>query len=674
MKLKGINPFEQHIEKIALGVALAAVAGVATWQFISAPSVTVGGRAVSPNQVDDVLEQKARALQERLRGDSNINIPSDGVQLAAPSFQERLNKPVSPASTLAVNLPAFGSALARASASVADVWYYEPKLAAVKMESVVQTADALTPEAAKLAAAASGVVKARFSETTGPQDVVWTTPVATLDVKAMRAELARSDASAKPPRAAIPSVWYLETPFVVDVVFERRERKNDGTWSEPQTVPVFSARDEAVEFRPRVAGADAGLREDMFAVLGNATNQLSVLQMPFYDTVNDSFVSPALAKDQGTATKDPGDAMNSRRMLQLRTQLENKRRQAAKLTDELTKLGGPWDEAKEKEEADRRKQDEKTRKDSEKGNKGGSGFGMGGGGMQGRNTGAGEDAKDREAKAARERQARMTKTQALHRIQKDIAALEQQLGATPTTASTAPVTVPSLVTEDQILVWGHDLEVEPGHTYQYRAKVCAYNPFFAKGNQLVKEQDEKGLAKSFVLESAVSEWSEPVTVSPRVRFFVTRASAGDGALGLGTAQVEVYRLVDGQWRRSEMQVQPGERIGRVDEGKGNRKTVDFTTDYYVASIVEDLTNTEAGKHPAVVVVRPMNEGESQVRVPAGELEDSERQRLREEAASALAAAEKPAEKPAPPAGSGGPAGPGGGPGGGGGLSGGNKPK
>ena len=56
MKLKGINPFEQHIEKIVLAGGVLAVGGVAAWQYFNAPTTSFGGRQVTPGEVDTLLE------------------------------------------------------------------------------------------------------------------------------------------------------------------------------------------------------------------------------------------------------------------------------------------------------------------------------------------------------------------------------------------------------------------------------------------------------------------------------------------------------------------------------------------------------------------------------------------------------------------------------------------
>lgn len=670
MKLKGINPFERHVEKIVLAGGALAVLGVAAWQFLNAPAVTFGGRQVAPGEVDSLLEERARALQAQLRGESTIKIPEEGVALAAPTFDAAIAKEITPRSSLRIASPALASALIKTTENAADVWYHEPVFAGMQMLDVIQTADALTPDSAKRALVIAPGLASRFTASEGPQDVVWTTPVARLDLKSIRAELTRAEPGAKPPRAALPGVWYQDTPFVVDVVFQRREVLPGGAFGPTQTVPVFSPRDAELDFRSRIGSAKAELRDTVFGILRNPADQTQILQLPFFETVNGSFVSPTVRMDAAeTSGSGADDQVDTRRLMQMKTQLETKRRAAQKLSDELKKLGGPWDEAKEKEEEERRRQDERERREAERGNKqggggSGGGFGMGGGGMDGRNKGAGgaEDAAAKERERRRIEEQRKTKTRLMKRYETEIADVEKQLGAAPTSGGSEVASkLPDVAHDEEVMVWGHDLEVEPGHTYQYRVVAHLYNPFFARGNQLVKAQDEKELDQAFTIATAEGPWSKPVVVSPRVRFFVTQANAGAGQLGMGTAQVEVYRLVDGQWRRSEMQVQPGERIGRVDDrAKSGNKSVDFTTDFYVAAIVDDLEQKPTGdrtRRPAMVVVRPLQGGPEEIRSPESDLSSDSRIELRSQASAsaepkAPAASAPTGSSPVPPGGGG----------------------
>ena len=647
MKLKGINKFEQHLEKIVLGVSVVGLLAIVGWQFLSPPSFKVGSRSVSAGEVDALLEAKANALQSRLNDSekSDIEIPTDSVKLAAPDFASAITGPVTPVQSLARTAPNFNGALVKDAISAVDIWYFEPKVPALQMQAVQDTADALTVESAKDAVKVSKILAARadFQKIDGPKDVVWTTPTARIDLKRLRAELADSRKDATPPLMAIPGVWYQETPYIVDIAFERRERAADGSWGEPVVVPVFANRADEITFRGRIDNAAADVRDEVFALLGSDDNQKEVLQPTFYDTVNGAFVSPTLLADAGDSAASGTDVGATRRNLQLQTQLQDKQRRAQTLRSELEKLGGPFDEEAERKKEEARKKDERDQKDAEKagskgGGKGGSGPGGGGpgGSMSGKNnSSAGDEQKEAKRKLAE----RKTKTAVLRRVETEIASLEKSLGATASSGAGSVATkAPTLGSLDELLVWGHDLEVTPGSTYQYRCTARIYNPFFGKGNQLVQKQADKGLASQFTIDSQASEWSAPITVSPDVRFFVTRALVSDGSLALGSAQIEVYKLLGGKWRRSETSVQPGERIGRVDN-KG-AQPVDFTTQYFVVDVVEDLDTSRgpstAGKErrPGLVVVGSITGTGTEIRVPYSDFENPDRLDLRAKAEAA----------------------------------------
>ena len=228
------------------------------------------------------------------------------------------------------------------------------------------------------------------------------------------------------------------------------------------------------------------------------------------------------------------------------------------------------------------------------------------------------------------------------RAMQEIAAIEKELGVQVTASPNAPKApaAPKLASLDELLVWGHDLEVQPGSTYQYRCVARVYNPFFGKGNQLVKEQDAAGLSAAFTIDSVASEWSSELTVSPDVRFFVTKAMVGDGSLGMGSAQIEVYKLLGGQWRRGEVSVQPGERIGRVDDRGG--ASVDFSTQYFLLDVVEDLDSERSSgatrdRRPGIVVIGSIGGDDPEIRIPAVDLGDVDRMRLRAQAEASKAA-------------------------------------
>jgi len=196
-----------------------------------------------------------------------------------------------------------------------------------------------------------------------------------------------------------------------------------------------------------------------------------------------------------------------------------------------------------------------------------------------------------------------------------------------------------LAGDEAVLVWCHDIGVEPGKTYRYRSVLRLYNPFFARSRQLMKEQIK--LSDVIGLDSKASEWSEPVEVTPPVVFFLTRANPGEGQLGLGTVRAEVYRLHDGRWRREEFTIAPGDRIGRPSEGSrlprdgaaGSEvaREIDFSTDWYVLDIVEDQTadrrGLAEGQKAAIVVLGKLGGGRTELRDPQQDVNSEDRRRL-----------------------------------------------
>ena len=109
----------------------------------------------------------------------------------------------------------------------------------------------------------------------------------------------------------------------------------------------------------------------------------------------------------------------------------------------------------------------------------------------------------------------------------------------------------------------------------------------------------------------------------------------------------------------------------------SRAEVDFTTDYFLVGVVEDIEGKSSGskgeRRPGFAVIRSISTPEVEVRNPTGDIDDPDRLKLRSQADAAV----KPETKDAPadaPAGGGrglgggaggaGPGGPGGGAGGG----------
>lgn len=240
---------------------------------------------------------------------------------------------------------------------------------------------------------------------------------------------------------------------------------------------------------------------------------------------------------------------------------------------------------------------------------------------------------------------RREKSREYRKLEAEIADLEKRLGLNAPEPGAAPKAAPTLAALDEVLVWAHDLEVEFGETYQYRCVARLLSPFFGKGNQLVQEQDSK-LANTCTLDSVASEWSQPYTVSPRVQFFVTRASIGEGAAAPASVQFEVYKFDGGKWCSDDVTVQVGEQVGRTESVNG--KSVDFSTSFVVLDVIEDRDSerTASGgstKRPALVVIAPIGGGEAELRIPAVDAGSPARNRLSAKAALVEQGSDTPGE-------------------------------
>ena len=236
---------------------------------------------------------------------------------------------------------------------------------------------------------------------------------------------------------------------------------------------------------------------------------------------------------------------------------------------------------------------------------------------------------------------RLRLTGDLHKFQARIKRLEQDLR----------ILVPDAVVDNEvqdeqdngkIVVWGHDLFVEPGETYRYRVTLKLYNPFFAKKRSLTEEQEH--LAESFTLSSDPSDWSEPITVEPRLQVYITSATAPGqrrgaiGGLGLGQVTAEVYKYFDGRQWLGTFKVQPGEHIGaRQMQRPGDGQPpfeVDFSTGLYVLDIVADIdaSRSDARNSGLAATVLLQNVRDAQMiefRDPRADGSDAHRRDLRD---------------------------------------------
>ena len=627
---KGITIWEEHLEKIVLGLVALVLLAALAYVVLAKPNTTkVGSQDLAPGEVNAEIMQKANDLGLRLQASTAVT-EFDGVEAAsADAFIASLDSSVSPDGALKRTSPALASLLLPEEVGSVDVLYYEPAIDAPMMASpVVQTIDTVVD--AELDRVPE--LSSRFSGS--PLDIAWTTPVARIDLAGIRRELEGADSQASPPREQIPSNWFNSRPYILDVVFERQTMQPDGSWSVAEVVPpVFGAR----TIRDELADTSqhgASFREDVTINLEDPLVQQEIMQPEFYETVNDGVELQGLAMETSEdmpaqVGKTEQEIREQQRIRALELRLRDLTSKRGRIKATLDELGGPLEEDEQQDEGRGGRGGR-----GDRGGRGGGGAGGGdgppgfGGGGMGRRSG------DTQTSKANKRK-RIAMTKQVKKLDQDIKDIQEELIALDPTSrdmiaqveAAEEASITDVVTDEAAFAWTHDLGVEPGGVYRYRATVRILNPLFARGRQLLEAQ--RGLAEEFALDSMPSAWSEPVTVDPQVQFYFVRANRENGGIGLGEARVELYRYFDGQQRTDQVTVEPGERIGGFETVDG--VPIDFTTDWYLVDIVDDPAASPDGgldrEEDSFVICRRLDGSEIRVRLPSTQLRDPNRSRL-----------------------------------------------
>ena len=119
---------------------------------------------------------------------------------------------------------------------------------------------------------------------------------------------------------------------------------------------------------------------------------------------------------------------------------------------------------------------------------------------------------------------------------------------------------------EEVSVWAHDLTIEPGKTYRYKMKVYVLNPLFRNprlNDQQIKQNRFRVALAPSDDELATADWSAPIKVDRESYFFVT-----SGNRDRKSADFEVWTIHNGVWRTSTFTEYPGNEIGEVTEIPG----------------------------------------------------------------------------------------------------------
>lgn len=523
MKLKGINPFEQYVDKALFGIVGASLLGVLAWQFVGPGNqIEVAGQKVDPDKAYGPVATQAQAILAKV-GSQSPELPAAPRADVLKRFEDRLTKGVSPGK----NIVALSPRLSLGNGGSADM-----------------TVTAEAPIAPLAVPAPSGVVAATFASAIDPMEVIANDDLAKLlpkeqpfDKQAVSVE-AEFDGTALTkalendpdgdPRS-IPLGWWRGQMGVVAVEMERERQLSSGEWGEATIVPPMPGRVSLLKDLDKAVKSKGDM--PMFVSQASAAQDL-IMRPTYYNIIAGPEWTPPTEMSTGESKTEKTD--------RLQKQINDWIKEEAALKKRLEQQGNQTT-------------NRPTGRDES-----GSGEGHGGGGGRGRpgpgpTTPPPEQRRTRPPATTEKKNPLETK---LEEVQRKIVKAQDELLklSTPEQAGNQDTAkrLP-LLDDPKVRVWSHDVTAEPGATYRYRVRVVTNNPLY--GQKLVDSQ--KTDADSPVALGEWSEWTDPITVEAKEYYFITGASPAD-ELGGARASAEMYKFYYGFWRKGSASIEPGD--------------------------------------------------------------------------------------------------------------------
>jgi len=513
MKLKGINPIEQHVEKVVVVLAGLVLLAVIAQQFLTNPNeVKVGSATVPPAMAYDPVKKAAAALKAQLES-ANPTLP-EGMDAAGKDMKTEFDKLVKGGIAPRPRIGSLGPAVALGATSVqaTDALFAEvvlpqpsPAIAASFWSTISVDETTAHPELAAL------LPKEQ------PFDHPFVSIESSIDIKAF-VESLLTDPDGGGPLEAMPQGWWREGIEAVVVDIEREKMKSDGSWDKAVALPAMLGR------QLFVIGWNESVKTtgDMQTQLANARQQASeILRPSFYKTLGtQQWVPPSAAATRAKAGVDPGVlAAKQAELEKVRADLKTKR-------DELDKL--PKEEPK-KPEAPKTPTPPGTRPPAPP-------------------APAPKPEPVVNNTAERNRLTRqITGLETRERLlTEEITKLNPQGAADPAAPAGAAPVVTSLLSQDSVNFWVHDATAQPGERYRYRLRIGVNNPLF--GRAVLLKEEQRKFADASIIKSPWSEWSNTVDVDRAEYFFVTSATP-DNDLGAARASVELFKFYFGHYRK-----------------------------------------------------------------------------------------------------------------------------
>ena len=614
MRMKSTPIWEQHIEKAVFGVLLLLLLAVLVMQFIGSPNdvdVRVSGtsKTLAPGELNGALITSAELIQNRQRDTAPpmAEPPSiETIRLISPEVETMISGELMADGSIPRGAPVLASSLLTSGSSSSEP-FYQPVPPSLEMMSVQAFLDEVTSEVA------SEYQELDRKLESGSNEITWLTPVATIDMSSSRSEFEEAPTG----RVAAPPHWRNDMFMIVDVQFERQELGADGAWGQTSVLAPFfgtqaSRRAELIEYAQAVStmtkddmdGTQDDVRSMLIDTYSKPRLQRELLQPYFVDTKFGA--ATQFLTDPTGGAGDDRDVM----IIEREIKIIKKQQRVDKLTAELEALGGPLAE------------EEKPGRDDDGGGRGGRG-GNGGGGKGSGLGGGGKtvDGNKDSAQDERTKRQRRSRTRQLDDLDEEIARMLEELAKVApdskllNTGDNQKVEEAiDLLTDDVVVTWTHDIDVESGKTYRYRASASFYSPFFARGFQLDAEQEALGMRPT--IETVTGDWGEAVSVNSGTEFFFTAARPGSDAM-ISEAVVEVFSQQGGRYWSETYTVRPGDQIGTQRRVRGG-STVNFGTGWFVVDIIPSGLDSKGDTIFEVIVQQIGGEEQVLVRMPERE--------------------------------------------------------
>ena len=535
MKLKGINPAEQHIEKIVLGSLGVVLLGVLTLQFaFPPPGVTVANQEVKPDKAYEPVQAEAIRTLAAMNN-TEPQLPDVSAQALAAAYQNALNARTVPNERMAALGPARSFGALELESSGVGGQYAMPSLPQPTSPVAASYRGTVHPSEWAASEALREVLGADQ-----PFDLGVVTVQAFIDGQAVRtALLTDPDGDAGPARSLPPS-WWSQGFEILGIQLERERLASDGSWTEATIVGGLPGRPDLLTQIQRPEAQDPVVVIDLARLAGSQAEQIT--KPDFYRTIAGERWQPPAARQQ---TGDP----NREQVQRIVRQLRGVERDLQLLEDAMSN----------------QTQETRTPPAGDPGGGGRGGRGGGGGGREVRQPSPNEDRAD-------PRVARM------ERLETQIDQYVQELetlgyGTDGTKFDTGELSedvfgkFARLFDNNKLAVWAHDLTAQGGETYRYRLRPVFNNPVYGRGQALSEEQ--QSLAADRTFPGPWSAWGEPVEALAEEYYFVVNAREGNRLGGGPQASVELYSFYYGYYRRGTQAVEPGDMLlaqARVPEG------------------------------------------------------------------------------------------------------------